>query len=108
MKEKQDHDRVSHRRKVQEIARKYKRIGYTVNVDGVRGYNKPAKVGTKKYRPDIEVTSKSGKRIIIEVKSSISLSRNKSKLETLARSAAHREHTDFHLIISNPRKHRSK
>lgn len=96
-----------HHRKVREIARKYKRDGYTVKVEGVRGYGRPATVGAQRHRPDIEAM-KSGKRVIVEVKTARSLARDKDQLKTFARSASYRSGTEFHLVVTNPRKRQAE
>lgn len=101
MPQKVERDQKTHDRKVRELARQYRREGYSVKADGVRGYERPCTIGVHRYRPDIEAT-KSGKRIVVEVKTTRSLARDREQLKTFARSAARRSGTKFHVVVTKP------
>lgn len=103
MAKRTEREQSTHDRKVKELARQYKKEGYSVKADGVRGYKRPAAIGVHKRRPDIEAT-KSGSRIIIEVETPGSLVTDKEQLKTFARHAAHKSRTKFHVVVTKPRK----
>jgi len=97
-------EQSSHDRKVRELARQYKKEGYSVKADGVRGYKRPAAIGVHKRRPDIEATTKAGSRVIVEVETPSSLVTDKEQMKTFARHAAHKSRTKFHVVVTKPRK----
>ena len=98
----QDKEQGAHDRKVRKIARGLKNEGYTVKAD-IRGYEKPSAIGKHKRRPDIEATSKSGRRKIIEVETPKSLPRDREQTKTFIRHAAQKKNTTLDIIVTKPR-----
>lgn len=103
MAKRTDAEQSAHDRKVREVARQYKREGYSVKADGIRGYKKPSAIGVHRRRPDIEAT-KAGSRVIVEVETPDSLRTDKEQLKTFTRHAAHKDRTKFHVVVTKPRK----
>ncbi len=95
----------THDRKVRQVARKLKKEGYSVKAD-IRGYDRPASIGKHKRRPDIEATSKSGYRKIIEVETPKSLTKDKEQIKTFVRHASHKKRTSLDIVVTKPRKTR--
>lgn len=98
-----DREQSTHDRKVRQIARDLKKEGYTVKAD-IRGYQRPSPIGKSKRRPDIEATTKSGARRIIEVETPTSLSTDKEQLKTFIRHAAQKKRTTLDIVMTKPRK----
>lgn len=91
----------THDRKVREIARTLEKQGYKVRAD-VRGREKPKPIA-KKFVPDIEAT-RHGRRVIVEVETPTSLSKDKEQLKTFARHAGQKADTTFRVVVTKPRK----
>ena len=95
----------THDRKVREIVRSLEKQGYDVRAD-VRGREKPGPIGSKRLVPDIEAT-RYGHRLIVEVETPDSISRDKEQLKaiaTFAREPENRANTTLRLVVTKPRK----
>lgn len=93
----------THDRKVREVASTLKKQGYSVRAASGR-HGRPGPIGKHKRIPDIEATSKSGYRKIIEVETPKSLSADKEQIKTFIRHAAHKKRTSFDIVVTKPRK----
>jgi len=96
-------EQSAHNRKVREIARDLKKQGYSVKAY-VGRYKRPSPIGKDKRMPDIEATSKSGRRIIIEVETPKSWKTDKEQIKTFIRHATHKKRTSFDIVFTKPRK----
>lgn len=92
----------THDRKVRQIARNLEKQGYKVRAD-IRGREKPRPIGSKKRVPDIEAI-KAGQRLIVEVETPSSLTRDKEQLKTFARHAGQKSNTTLRVVVTKPRK----
>ena len=92
----------THDRKVRQIARKLEKQGYKVRAD-IRGREKPKPIGSRKRVPDIEAI-KAGQRLIVEVETPSSLTKDKEQLKTFARHAGHKSNTTLRVVVTKPRK----
>ena len=92
----------AHDRKVREVTRTLEKQGYKVRAD-VRGRVKPAPIGSKRLVPDVEAT-RNGRRLIVEVETPASLTKDREQLKTFARHAAKKADTTFRLVVTKPRK----
>lgn len=99
-------EQTAHDRKVERLAREYKRKGWKVKAD-IPGYEKPPSIGKYGHIPDLEVT-KRGKTKIIEVETPSTLNSDKKQRETFKKSASHRRRTVFEMVIVRPRKKAKK
>ena len=90
----------THDRKVREIARTLEKQGYKVRAD-VRGREMPEAIGSA--RPDIEAT-RDGRRLIVEVETPGSLTKDIEQVKAFARHAAQKADTTLRLVITKPRK----
>lgn len=99
-------EQTTHDRKVRQIARQLKKDGYSVKADNIRGYSRPSPIGKHRRRPDIEATSRSGYRKIIEVETPRSLTTDKDQIKTFIRHATHKKRTSLDIIVTKPRKTR--
>jgi len=98
-------EQATHNRKVREIARELKKKGYSVKAD-VGRYTRPSPIGKDKRIPDIEATSKSGRRLIIEVETPRSWKTDKEQIKTFIRHTTHKKNTSFDIVFTKPRKRR--
>lgn len=89
-----------HDRKVREIAKTLRKLGYTVRADEVRRYKRPRPTGKEMRIPDIEAT-RPGTGKIIEVETPSSLKSDKEQLKTFTRHAAQKRGTSFEVIVTN-------
>lgn len=87
------------RKKVAELARHYKALGYQVYAD-LSGFDTPSSVAD--IRPDV-LARRGDETIIIEVKTRDSAKRDKHLIERLARYAERIPGARFDLVITNPR-----
>lgn len=94
-------EQTAHDRKVERLAREYKRKGWNVKAD-IPGYKKPLPIGKYRHIPDLEVT-KRGKTRIIEVETPSTLNSDKKQRESFKKSAAHRKQTKFEMVVVKPR-----
>jgi hypothetical protein len=93
----------THDRKVKEIARALKNIGYCVKAS-VGVYSRPGIIGDK-YMPDIVAKNpRTGRVKIVEVKLGKELKNAKDELLTMFRKAKKQRKTDFELVITNPKR----
>ena len=91
-----------HDKKVDQIAKRLERKGYTVQAD-ISGYETPDGIGKNNYIPYI-VAKKTSSTKIIEVETQSSLKTDKDQQEAFRRSAAQRKDTKFEHVITKPKK----
>lgn len=88
-----------HDKKVEQIAKRLERKGYTVQAD-ISGYETPDSVGKNNYIPDI-VAKKTSSTKIIEVETQSSLNTDKDQQEAFRRSAAQSRGTSFDIEMAD-------
>ncbi|MBA7579356.1 hypothetical protein ES708_21226 [subsurface metagenome] len=88
-----------HDKKVEQIAKRLEREGYTVKTD-ISGYETPDGVGKNNYIPDI-VAKKTSSTKIIEVETQSSLKTDKDQQEAFKRSAAQSRGTSFGIEMAD-------
>jgi isopenicillin N synthase-like dioxygenase len=98
-----DKEKSTHDRKVRQVARQLKKDGYSVKAASGR-YDRPSSIGKYRRIPDIEATTKSGRRIIVEVETPRSLPAHREQIKTFIRHAAHKKRTSFDIVVTKPRK----
>ncbi len=102
MKVERSREETTRRRKLREVALKYRKLGYDVRADGIRGYDRPGPVDGYGFIPDIEAT-KQDSRILIEVKTLDSVVRDKEDLKRLATYAQRSKRTKLHVVLTKPK-----